>query len=139
VLRRFASSVLAIGIAAISGFVALLGLVWGFALKCDDSCGTPPPWRDDPNAWQWNALGWVGIAGFVCAFLFFVAVVLRRRLVAWAALIVWTAVAVAFLEFFGEAGLTSQHERGRLGLAAALLAGVTAIALTPTRKRRHPS
>lgn len=50
-------------IAASSGFSALIGVLFGFSLKCDDSCRTPPGWRENPDAWQWEAFGWVAVAG----------------------------------------------------------------------------
>src|SRR4029453_9271806 len=61
--QRAGTLLLAAGIAAASAFGALVGLFWGFGLTCDDSCSSGPLWRDDPNAWQWQAFGTVGIAG----------------------------------------------------------------------------
>jgi hypothetical protein len=42
-------------------------LFWGFvaAMTCDESCGDGNGWRQDPDAWQWPALGWMGAAGFL--------------------------------------------------------------------------
>jgi hypothetical protein len=68
--RRTSSLVLAASIAAASGFGALIGMFWGFGLKCDDSCSSGPLWRDDPDAPQWHMFGSVGIAGFACALVF---------------------------------------------------------------------
>jgi hypothetical protein len=136
--RRLGSSLLAIGIATISGFAALVGLVWGFGLKCDDSCGEAPPWRDDPSAWQWNALGAVAIGGFVCSLLLVAAVVSRRRALASAALVSWGFLAVAFLTLFRGSGLTSHAERGWLGFVGVAIAGLTTIALMPPRNRLSP-
>jgi hypothetical protein len=76
--RRLGSLALAIGIVTVSVFGMLIGAFWGFGLQCDDSCGEPPPWRDDPNAWQWEALGILGIAGLACGLGFLLAVGLRR-------------------------------------------------------------
>src|SRR2546428_9963369 len=80
--RRSVSVLLAIGIAPVSGFAALMGTVWGFGLKCDDSCSTAPPWRDDPSAWQWNALGVVALGGFVSSLALISLVTSRRRTLA---------------------------------------------------------
>ena len=127
---------LAIAIVAISGFGALVGAFWGFGLQCDDSCGTPPPWRDDPNAWQWDAMGVVAIGGFVCSLVFVATVAARRRTLASAVFVSWGALAIAFLRLFKDSGLTSHAERGWRGLTAVVIAGLVAIALTPTRKHR---
>jgi cell division protein FtsW (lipid II flippase) len=134
--QRLGSITLAIGIAALSGFGALVGSTWGFGLKCDDSCSTPPPWREDPNAWQWDAFGWIGIGGFVCALVFVIVVVLRRKLVAWVALGSWAVLAIVFLKLFRDSGLTSHAGRGWIALAALFVVGVGAVALTPSRRAR---
>ena len=101
--RRVGSFLLPIGLAAISGFAALVGVLWGFGLKCDDSCGTPPPWRNDPNAWQWNAFGAVAVGGFVCSLILVAAVAFRRRSLASAALASWGILALAFLTLLSGA------------------------------------
>ena len=54
---RLGPILLAVGAVGISAFGALIGLVWGFGLKCDDACSTVPGWRNDPDAWQWDAFG----------------------------------------------------------------------------------
>jgi hypothetical protein len=113
--------------------MALIGLLWGFTLKCDDSCSAPPPWRDDPNAWQWNALGAVALGGFVCSAVFVAAIALRWRTVASAVLVSWGVLAAAFLMLFDSSGLTSHVERGWLGLAALAMCGLAAIALSLRR------
>jgi hypothetical protein len=128
VARRAGSIALATAIVIISCFGMFIGVGWGFGLKCDDSCGTPPPWRDDPNAWQWEAIGILGIAGLVCALVFFAAVALRWRLVAFAALIAWAVLAGSFLNFFDDSGLTSHSERVWGGLVLLVLAGLSAVA-----------
>jgi hypothetical protein len=134
--QRVGAVVLAIGIAAVSGFGALVGTAWGFGLKCDDSCGTPPPWRDDPNAWQWGALGWVAIGGFLCALLLVLVVALGRTVAAAAALGSWTILGFLFLKLLRDSGLTSNPGRGWMALSALALAGMIAVALTsPTSGR----
>ena len=89
----------------VSGWAALAGAFWGFGLKCDDSCGTPPPWRDDPDAWQWSALGWSGIGAFSCALLLFFAVIARRRVLGWVAAGGSAALGVTFLLLLDGSGL----------------------------------
>ena len=63
--RRILALVFAFAIGLVSAGAGFVGIVWGFGLKCDDSCGEPPPWRDDQDAWQWSALGWTGVAAAV--------------------------------------------------------------------------
>ena len=135
--QRLGSFVLALAVATTSGYAALTGLVWGFGLKCDDSCSEPPPWRDDPNAWQWDALGVVALGGFACSLIFLVAVAAGRRTIASTAFVSWGLLAVAFLMLFRDSGLTSHAERGWVGLAGIAIAGAVAIALRSPRKR-HP-
>ena len=126
---RLGSLALALVIAAFSGFGALVGLVWGLSLKCDDSCSTAPPWRDDPNSWQWDAFAWVGIAGFVCALVFLSVIILGRTRVAWLSLASWAALAVVFLRLFDDSGLTSHPGRGWLALAALVVTGGASVAM----------
>jgi hypothetical protein len=126
---------MAAGIVAASGFGALIGVFWGFGLKCDDSCSSAPLWRDDPDAWQWQAFGTVGIAGFASALVFLAAVALRWRWLALAALAVWAALAGAFMVLFRDSGLTSNAGRGWTAIAVLLLAGVAAVALGRPRAK----
>jgi len=127
--RRASILLLAAGIAAASGFGALIGLFWGFGLKCDDSCSSAPFWRDDPDAWQWHAFGTVGIAGFASALVFLAAISLRWRLLALATLAVWALLAGAFMVLFRDSGLTSNAGRGWTAIAVLVLAGVAAVGL----------
>jgi hypothetical protein len=131
--QRAAGILLAAGIAAASGFAALIGMFWGFGLTCDDSCSSGPLWRDDPDAWQWQAFGIVGIAGCASALLFLAAVALRWRWLALATLAVWAVLAGAFMVLFRDSGLTSNAERGWTAIAVLLLAGVAAVALVRPR------
>jgi hypothetical protein len=133
--RRFASFALSAAVATVSGFAALIGLFWGFGLKCDDSCGDPPPWRDDVNAWQWDALGAVGVGAFGCSLVFVVALAAGWRTLASLALAAWGLAAATFLVLFSDSGLTSHAGRGWLGLAVVAAAGVAAIASRPPRAR----
>ena len=131
--RRISSLFLAAGIAVASGFGALIGVFWGFGLKCDDSCSSGPLWRDDPDASQWHTFGTLGIAGFGCALVFLAAVALRSRWLALGALAVWAVLAGAFMVLFRDSGLTSNVERGWTAVAVVLLVGVGAVALAGSR------
>jgi hypothetical protein len=134
--QRLGALVLAAGIAAASGFAALVGMLWGFALKCDDSCSSAPPWRDDPDAWQWEAFGTVAIAGFGCAIVFLAAVALRWRWLAVGMLAVWAVLAGTYMTLFRDSGLTSNAGRGWAAIALLLMAGIAACALTRSRVRK---
>ena len=133
--RRAGSLALAIGIVAVSLLGMLVGVLWGFSLKCDDSCGTPPPWRDDPDAWQWNAIGFLAIAGLACALAFFASVALRWKIAAFVALVAWAVVAGVFIDLFRDSGLTSHAERGWAALVVLVTTGLVAIGLVPRHGR----
>jgi hypothetical protein len=50
--------------------------VWG--LHCfEDGCPDTGTWKADVNAWQWSAMGWLGIASVVCCVA--AAIALARR------------------------------------------------------------
>ena len=110
-------------------------MVWGFGLRCDDTCGDPPPWRDDEDAWQWSALGWTGIAAAVLAIAFLIALELRRRVPATVAAVGWVPAAAWYLVLLDESGLTSNAWRGWVGIAVIATAMALALAWTPTRGR----
>jgi hypothetical protein len=133
--RRAGAFLLATGIVAAS-FAALSGMLWGFDLKCDDSCSIGPRWRDDPQSWQWNAFGIAGLAGFGCALVLLAGIVFRLRWLAVCMLTAWAGLAWAFMTLFRDSGLTSNAERGWLTVVLLLLAGAAAIALTPPRMAR---
>ena len=131
--RRAAAFLLTTGIVAASCFAALVGLLWGFELKCDDSCSIGSHWRESPESWQWEALGIAGLAGLGCAVVLLGAVVFRLRWLAVCMLIAWTGLAWAFMTLFRDSGLTSNAERGWLAIVLLLLGGAVAIALMPPR------
>ena len=133
---RLGSLVLAFAVATVTALGAFAGMLWGFALKCDDSCGAGPRWRGDASAWQWSALGWVGIGAFVGSMFFVYGVARRRRGTASLALAVWAVFAGAFLTLLSDSGLTSHPGRGWLGLATVMLIGAAAIRLSAPRLNR---
>ena len=104
-MRRVAVLVLALGLAVLSGWAALAGALWGFGLQCDDACRTPARnWHDDPDAWQWSALGWAGIALFGLSVAGLVLVAMRRR-AAVSVYAVWAVTGVAFLALLLDSDL----------------------------------
>jgi hypothetical protein len=135
-LQRLGSLVFAFGIAVVSAFGALAGAFWGFSMKCGDSCSTAPYWRDDPEAWQWSAMGWVGLAGLACALVFLALVALRLRAGAAVVLISWGVLAVAYTDLFRDSGLVSHDEQGWLAISGLFVAGLIAIVLTPSRRQQ---
>jgi len=134
--RRAGAFLLATGIVAVSCFAALSGMLWGFELKCDDSCSIGPHWRESPESWQWEAFGIAGLAGLGCAVVLLGAVVFRLRWLALCMLTAWAGFAWAYMALFRDSGLTSNAERGWLAIVLLLLAGAAAIALTPGRTAR---
>jgi MFS family permease len=134
--RRAGAFLLATGIVAASCFAALIGMLWGFELKCDDSCSSAPHWRESPESWQWEAFGIAGLAGLGCALVLLGAVAFRLRWLAVCVLTAWAGLAWAFMTLFRDSGLTSNAERGWLTITLLLLAGAVAIVLTPPRKAR---
>jgi hypothetical protein len=136
--RRLIGLLIAVAIAGVSGFAMLIGTLWGFTLKCDDSCSVLPPWRNDPGAWQWGALGWASIAVFVCAVLFVGALAMRWRLMSVGLLAASAPFAAWFLTLLRDSGLMGRANAAPawVGLAVCLLAGLAAVAVTPPRAVR---
>lgn len=134
-LQRFAAVALALALVAVSAGAALVGAFWGFGLKCDDSCSSAPGWREDPNAWQWNALGNAGITALLCSAIFIVSIAAGKRTLASLALGLWAVSAISFLSLLRDSGLTSHEERGWVGLLALSIICVAAVAMTPRRGR----
>jgi hypothetical protein len=136
--RRVIGLLVAVALAGVSGFAMLVGTLWGFTLKCDDSCSVLPPWRNDPEAWQWEALGWASIAVFVGAALFVGALAMRWRLISVGFLAASASFAAWFLTLLRDSGLMDGANAGPawVGLAVCVLAGLAAVAVTPRRAVR---
>ena len=82
-------------------------------------------WRDDPSAWQWDALAAFGLAAVTASIVFLVAVALRRRYVGRIALV---ATSLAVADFIA---IERASDLGILGLVAVALIGGGAIVLLP--------
>lgn len=70
---------------SVSTFVA-----FGFALlsglRCDESCNEASgSWRHHPGAWQWDAIGWLGLGGLVLTLAAVVFTVQKRGARSWLA------------------------------------------------------
>ena len=133
--QRILALALALGVAAAGGFGALVGVTFGFGLKCGDSCSVGPRWRDDPDSWQWETFGMLGIAGFVSGVLFLAAVALGWRWVSVALLACCGVLASVFISYFLDSGLSSNAGRAWTAVAALLLAGIAAIVLRGAKTR----
>jgi hypothetical protein len=134
---RVVSLVLALGLVIVSTLSAFMGFIWGFGLKCDDACGTPPPWRESRDAWQWDALGTVAVSGLVCALAFLAVLALQLRSAAFVALAVWTALGVGLLALFRDSGVISDVQNGWVGLGVLVVVGISSIVLMPARKQQR--
>jgi hypothetical protein len=100
---RWLAVVLALPALVGTGWAMLVGLLFGLGLKCDDSCDAQSTaWRDNPDAWQWNALAVAGVAIFAIGIAFVVLVWLGRT---WWAAAAYAAGLVASLWFM--TGFTS--------------------------------
>jgi hypothetical protein len=80
---------------AVTAAAGLHTLLWLFiaAFQCDESCDGGS-WHGTPGAWQWSALGLLGIASLVLAVAFAVAFAARRSTRLWGTLLA-AAVAAA--------------------------------------------
>ena len=94
--RRAVAVLLALVAVAASAFGALLAVLYGFGLQCDESCDSGGSWRDDPGAWEWQLYGWVGIACLAAALVLLAAVAAGLSRLATTALVVWLASAVTY-------------------------------------------
>ena len=75
--RRPLALLLALVTWAWSAGALLAALMWGVALRCDDSCGGRE-WRRREDAWQWDGVVALGVVAFLAATAFFFFVWRRR-------------------------------------------------------------
>lgn len=99
-------------------------------LSCDDHCRGDGSggWIDDPHAWQWHALGALGVA---CALLAPLAILLRRRgmLLAVIAFVADLAVFSASVGFLLDGRIVEHvHASHALLVVAVAVAGALSIA-----------
>ena len=86
--------------ATVHAFLWLFVSAW----QCDESCAYPDAhghypadatWHQIPGAWEWTALGAMGVLGFVLAAGFAIAFAARRRTLAAALAVAAAVVAIA--------------------------------------------
>lgn len=94
--RRAVAVLLALVTVAASAFGALLAALYGFGLQCDESCDSGGSWRDDPDAWEWQLYGWVGIVCLAAAIVLLAAVAAGVSRLATGALAAWLGSAVTY-------------------------------------------
>ena len=97
--RSLFAFLLALFVAIVNVLVALPLAFYLALAKCDESCNQDPSrgWRDDPHAWQWNALVWITIVGAVFAISLPISVGLGSRRAGWIAAVGYTLAGGAFL------------------------------------------
>jgi hypothetical protein len=135
-LARFGIAlVLALAAWLWSWWPLLAGLLWGFALKCDDACGGDG-WRESADAWQWQAIAALGAAAFLTATALVLLVVLRRRRAALGALVAEILVTQTLMTLLAPDWWrhVDRNALAILATLAAAAAGVGAVALTPPRR-----
>jgi hypothetical protein len=104
--HRFATVVRVLAGVGVALAAAANGLVWLFVSvwQCDESCAYPDAhgrypsdatWHQIPGAWEWSALGVMGLIGFLLAVAFAIAFVARRRTPATALAVATAVVAIA--------------------------------------------
>jgi hypothetical protein len=72
---RAIGGLLAVAVGAAQGFLWWLAS----ALTCDEGCDDRSHlWRDNPDAWQWSALAWLGAGCFALCVAFAVSLAARR-------------------------------------------------------------
>jgi hypothetical protein len=129
-MKRAGAILLTLAVVAICCSFGVIGLLFtGF--RCWESCEDPPEvWSDDPDSWQWDALGALGLATIASAIVLLVLVILKRRTASWIALGTTALLAVAFT------AIDNTTELGILGVVAIVALGAGAIVLTPAGQPR---
>ena len=103
---RWQTGLLAVVYAGFASVAALGLFVYG-AYDCYEECryDVPnPPWPYDIDAWQWDAIFWLGVAGGVATVVFLVAAFALRTWAGVAALVVQLSLVVAAALFVRAAG-----------------------------------
>jgi hypothetical protein len=112
-------------------------MVWGFVLKCDDGCSSPARvWRDDPHAWQWDAIGWISVGGLACAALLLVAVLIAHIRLASVAVVMWAALGCGYLALLEESNRGSPDVEAWVGFSLLVCVGILSVALTAKGKQK---
>ena len=121
--------------------VVLLGsLLFGFGLKCDESC-YGGGWRHEASAWQWNLIPLAGVIAFASTTAFVVYVWRRRPWTALAALVIGTGSALASVSIFAPISRDDleRHPLVAGACAVIILVGLFSVLLsTPTERDPGP-
>jgi hypothetical protein len=133
-MKRAASILLALPPLLYSAGALLYGLLVA-GMQCDEICRPgSSDWRYTSGAWQWYAVGGLGVVAFAAGILFFAAVVSRKRWVALGALLLGAAsIAIALMNFLVNPGSDRELDLAVtfwLASAAVFLSGVLAVLLT---------
>ena len=143
--RELGAFVLAVVVAVVNLLVVLPLAIFVALAKCDESCHQSPDrgWRDDPNAWQWNALTWLAVVGIVLALALPFLVAFRAGRGARIAAIAYTLAAAAYLGLLlvpeaGNGGLGGANALFVFAVFAIPAAALTSAWLTPARHLAAP-
>jgi hypothetical protein len=135
--RRLGSLLLTLPLVLATGVGGLLAWIYGFGLQCDESCGDGDDWGSDPKAWQWDALGWSGVAAVAAALALVAGVAVGNKGIAVKAFCAWVGTGAAFVYFFSGAEGNLELPLVVLVLVGAL--GAAGVRLLPaTRRSRGP-
>ena len=132
-MRRIAALTLALAPLSYSAVALFYGwLTWG--MQCDEICRTDSSdWRYTRDAWQWSALGLLGLLAFVAGIAFFISIVRRHPVLGLVCLLIGAGavfVGLALLTVNPGSDMPLDFEPIFYVVSAAVLAaGVAAIAL----------
>jgi hypothetical protein len=143
--RELAAFVLAVVVAVVNLLVVLPLALFVALAKCDESCHQSPDrgWRDDPDAWQWNALTWLAVVGIVLALALPFFVAFRAGRGARVAAVGYTLAAAAYLGLLlvpdtGNGGLWGSNAVFVFAVFAIPSAALISAWLTPSRHLAAP-
>jgi hypothetical protein len=111
-----------------AAFVLFVALLYAL-LRCDDNCGAQD-WRHDGNAWQWDAIGSLGVVAFVAATISMTFVIARRRRGASWALAAYALAGLSALAI-GSSGWTETLGAALAAGGPGLILGVASVKLMP--------
>jgi hypothetical protein len=101
----------------LGAFVVVFFGLLADGLRCDDNCSIAPGWRNDPNAWQWQAVLVLALVVLGSALVLSVSALMRhgRGLG-----VVAVSVQLAAVVFLAILSLTASETQGGSGYLALL-------------------